>query len=428
MNNQQVLVLGAGVAGMEASLLLAGAGRTVHLVEKESMIGGQTIKFEEVYPNMECSTCMVAPRQQEVLQNGNIKIHFLSEIEKLEGTPGNFQAAIRKRARFVSLTDCIGCGACYEPCPVSLDNEFEEGLSTRKAIAVPCAGALPNVPGIDPERCLRLNGKDNKCQACKDACVFDAIRFEERDETVALDVGAVVVATGFDLLDVTRLPRYGYGKAKDVYTALEFERLFASNGPTEGKLRLRNGNAPKSVGIIHCVGRSERGYCSGICCMYSAKFSQFIKHKIPEARVCEFHTDLCLPGKAHQKFYEKTRSEGVEFIRAETVEVASGGDGTRVIYRNGGRGEGVFEADMVILSPAVVPKAGTEELAAKLGLQRDGRGFLATRKETLSPVETDVGGVFVVGCAQGPMDIPESIAQAQAAAGKILSLLSEGTS
>jgi heterodisulfide reductase subunit A len=428
MKNQSVLVLGAGVAGLEASLLLADAGRKVHLVEKESMIGGQTIKFEEVYPNLECSTCMVAPKQQAVLQNGNIEVHFLSELDKLEGLPGEFKATIRKRARYVSLASCIGCGACYEPCPVSLENKFEEGLSTRKAIAVPCAGALPNVPAIDPEYCLHLNGKDKKCQACKEACVFDAVHFEEKDETLDLEVGAIIVATGFDLLDVTKHPQYGYGQGKNVYTALEFERLFASNGPTGGKLILRSGNSPKSVGIIHCVGRSERGYCSGVCCMYSTKFSQFIKHKIPGAKVCEFHTDLCVPGKTYQKFHEKTRSEGVEFIRTESTEVVSKDNGLQVIYQNGSQGRGVFEADMVILSPAMMPRADTQELAKRLGLKQDTRGFLATRQGELSPVETEVKGIFVIGCAEGPKDIPESIAQAEAAAGKILSLIPEGTS
>jgi heterodisulfide reductase subunit A len=428
MKNPSVLVLGAGVAGMEASLLLAGAGRKVYLVERDSMIGGQTIKFEEVYPHMECSTCMVAPKQQAVLQNGNIEIYFLSELDKLEGTAGAFKAAIKKRARYVSLTNCIGCGACYEPCPVSLANEFEQGLATRKAIAVPCPGALPNVPAIDPDQCLYLNGKDKTCQACKEACVFDAVHFDEKDETFDLEVGAVIVATGFDLFDVKELPRYGYGNGRNVYTAMEFERLFASNGPTGGKLTLKNGNAPQSVGIVHCVGRNERGYCSAVCCMYSTKFSQFIKHKIPGARVCEFHTDLCVPGKAYQKFYEKTRSEGVEFIRAETAEVSAQGDGLKVTYQNGGQGRSVFEADMVILSPAMIPRMDTPELAKRLGLKLDSRGFLATRQAKLSPIETDTEGVYVIGCAEGPKDIPESVAQAEAAVGKILALIPEGTS
>jgi len=424
MNNKDVLILGAGVAGMEASLLLAGAGLKVHLVEKDSIIGGQTIKFEEVYPNMECSTCMVAPKQQEVLQNDNIVKYYLSELESLEGSAGAFTARIKKKARYVSLANCIGCEACYEPCPASLDNEFEEGLAARKAIGVPCAGALPNVPAINTEHCLRFNGKDKNCKKCQEACMFDAINFDEKDETIDLKVGAVLVATGFDLLDVNKLPKYGYGKGKNIYTAMEFERLFASNGPTSGEITLRDKSTPKSIGIIHCVGRKEQGYCSGVCCMYSAKFSHFLLHKIPDAKICEFHSDICVPGKSYQKFYEETRKKGVEFIRTDNVEVNSENKKLKVNYQNGNKGKDVFEADMVILSQAMIPKKGTDTLAKVLGIKQDNKGFFSTQYGNLSPVETEVEGIFVVGCAEGPKDIPESIAQAGAAVGKILNLIS----
>jgi len=219
--------------------MLADAGMHVYLMEKDSLIGGQTIKFEEVYPNMECATCMVAPIQQEILHHKNIDLLLLSELESVEGNAGQYKVKIRKKARYVSLVNCIGCGACYEPCPVSLDNAFEEGLSKQKAIAVSCAGAIPNVPAIDPEQCLHLNGKDTACKACQEACMFDAIDFADEDENMDLDVEAVVVATGFDLLDVRNLPQYGYGKFPNVYSAMEFERLYAQNGPTEGELTLR---------------------------------------------------------------------------------------------------------------------------------------------------------------------------------------------
>ncbi|MBN2244441.1 MAG: CoB--CoM heterodisulfide reductase iron-sulfur subunit A family protein [Candidatus Aminicenantes bacterium] len=424
MNNKDVLILGAGVAGMEASLLLAKAGVKVHLVEKGPIIGGQTIKFEEVYPNMECSTCMVAPKQQEVLQNDKIEVHYLSELDSLSGSVGAFTARIKKKARYVSLVNCIGCEACYEPCPASLENEFEEGLSTRKAIGVPCAGSLPNVPNIETEHCFRFNGKDKNCKACQEACMFDAIHFDDQDETVDLQVGAVLVATGFDLLDVNTLPQYAYGKGKNVYTALEFERLFASNGPTGGEIILRDKSTPKSIGIIHCVGRKEQGYCSGVCCMYSAKFSHFLKHKIPDAKIREFHSDLCVPGKSYQKFYEKTRSLGVEFIRTENVEVAADNNKLKIKYQNGNSGKDVFEADMVILSQAMIPSKGTEMLAKTLGIKQDEKGFFSTQYGNLSPVDTEVQGIFVVGCAEGPKDIPESIAQAGAAVGKVLNLIS----
>jgi heterodisulfide reductase subunit A len=421
MEKQNVLVIGAGVAGMKASLLLANAGVKVYLIEKESLIGGQTIKFEEVYPNMECATCMVAPLQQDVLQNENIELFLLSEVEKVDGKAGRFKVKISKKARYVSLVNCIGCSACYDPCPVSLDNEFEEGLSKKKAIAVACAGALPNVPAIDLENCLRLNGKKKECKACQEACMFDAVDFTEKDETLDLEVGAILVATGFDLFDVKTISRFGYGKFPNVYTAMEFERLYAQNGPTEGKLILRNERTLKSIGIIHCVGREEQGYCSGVCCMYSAKFAHFLKHKVPEAKICEFYTDLCIPGKSHQKFYEDTRHKGVDFIHYEDIKVESQKDSLQINYKDGNGKESTMNADMVILSPAITPRKETEQLGKTLGISLDKHGFFSTQNEKLSPVTTEKDGVFVIGCAEGPKDIPDSIAQAEAAVGKTLS-------
>ncbi len=423
MEKKDVLVIGAGVAGMEASLLLAKAEKKVYLVEKDSLIGGQTIKFEEVYPNMECATCMVAPKQQEVLHNNNIDLLLLSEIKEIKGKAGIFSIKIKKKARYVSLDNCIGCGECYEPCSVSLDNEFEEGLAKRKAIYTSCPGALPNVPAIDPENCLRLNGKKKDCKACQEACMFDAIDFSEKDEMIDLQVGAVLVSTGFDMFDVQKLPEYDYKKTKNIYTALEFERLYAANGPTEGKLILRDGSSPKSIGIIHCVGRNEQGYCSAVCCMYSTKFSHFLKHKIPDAEIYEFHSDLCVPGKSHEKFYKKAVDNGINFIRSKDYKLESKNGKIQINYSNGKGEKESFKADMVILSPAMIAKEGTGELAKIFGIVQDEKGFFSTDTGNLSSIETSTEGVFVAGCIEGPKDIPDSIAQAEAAAGKILSFL-----
>lgn len=421
MKNQNVLVIGSGVAGMEASLILADAGLKVHLVEKDSLIGGQTIKFEEVYPNMECATCMLAPKQQEVLQHDNITLYLLSEVKKTEGSLGEFKVQIEKKARYVSLINCIGCGACYDPCPVSLDNEFEEGMSQKKAIYVSCPGALPNAPAIDPENCVRLNGKKKDCNACEEACGFDAIDFTEKDETINLDVGAIIVATGFDQFDVNSLPEFGYGKHPNVYTAMEFERLYAQNGPTSGKLTLREDKPIKSAGIIHCMGREEIGYCSGVCCMYSMKFAHFIKDKAPEAKIHEFHTDLCIPGKSHQKFYDGLKNK-IEFTRYEDIEVKGKNGNLEISYTNNGKKNSI-KPDMVILSPAMVPSAGTENLAKILGISQDSMGFFSTQNQNLSPIDSEKEGIFVIGCAEGPKDIPESVSQAEAAAGRVLSFL-----
>jgi len=415
-----MLVIGAGIAGIEASLMLSKADRKVHLVEKTSYTGGTSIKFEEVFSNMECSTCMVAPRQQEVLQDKNINLLTLAEVEDVKGSFGKFTVKIRKKARYVDLQNCIGCNACFEPCPVSLKNEFEEGLSERKAIYVPCAGALPNVPMIDTEHCLRF--KDNKdCKACQEACMFEAIDFKQKDEYLELKVGAIIAATGFKIFDPKQVPQYGYGKIDDVYTSFEFERLYASNGPTRGNVVLKNGKAPKSAAIIHCVGRDKKGYCSAVCCMYSLKFNHYLKSKIPEIKIAEFYTDLCIPGKSHQKFYEKMKKTKVDMIRASEIEVTKQEKGIAVKYNNGNGKKNSRLVDMVILAPAIEPRDDASKLAKILGISLDEYGFFKEEKPEVSSVVTSKPGVFIAGCAQGAKNIQDSVSQANAAVGKILS-------
>jgi len=417
-----VLVIGAGMAGIEASLMLSKADRKVHLIEKTSYTGGTAIKFEEVFSNMECSTCMVAPRQQELLQDKNINLLTLAEVEEVKGSFGKFTVKIHKKARYVDMQNCIGCNACFEPCPVSLKNEFEEGLSERKAIYVPCAGALPNVPMIDTDHCLRFNGKDKDCKACQEACMFEAIDFNQKDEQLELKVGAIVAATGFDIFDSKKAPQYGYGKVDDVYTAIEFERLYASNGPTEGNIVLKNGDAPKSAAIIHCVGRDKKGYCSSVCCMYSLKFNHYLKSKIPEIKISEFYTDLCIPGKSHQKFYEKMKETEVDMIRASEIEVAKQGKGIAVKYSNGNGKKSNLPVDMVILAPAIEPRDDASKLAKILGISIDEYGFFKEENPDVSSVVTSKPGVFIAGCSQGAKNIQDSVSQASASVGKALSL------
>jgi len=416
-----VLVIGAGIAGIEASLLLSKADRKVHLVEKTSYTGGAVIKYEEVFSNMECSTCMVAPRQQDLLQDKNINLLTLSEVEDVKGSFGNFTVKIRKKARYVDLQNCIGCDACFEPCPVSLKNEFEEGLSERKAIYVPCAGALPNVPMIDTEHCLRFKGKD--CKACQEACMFEAIDFKQKDEQLELKVGGIIAATGFKIFDPEQVPQYGYGKFDDIYTAVEFERLYASNGPTEGNIVLKNGKAPKSAAIVHCVGRDKKGYCSSVCCMYSLKFNHYLKSKIPEIKISEFYTDLCIPGKSHQKFYEKMKETGTDLIRVQEVKIDKQGKEKTISYNNGNKKDS-FQADMVILASAIEPRDDASKLAKILGISLDEYGFFKEENPDVSSVVTSKPGVFIAGCVQGPKNIQDSVSQASAAVGKVLSLSS----
>ena len=426
MSRDSVLIIGAGLAGMKAGLLLAKAGKKIYLVEKLSLIGGMAIKNEESFPNYECSTCMVAPIQQDVLQNPNIETMTLSTVEKVEGSVGEFKVTIKKNARYVSMTDCIGCGLCYEPCPVSIINEWEEGLGEKKAIYVPTAGSLPNVPAIDPKHCTRLNGSD-ECNSCAEACMFGAVKLDDKDEEIIAEVGAIVVSTGSAIYDVSGLKALGYGSFPGVYTSLEFERLFASNGPTEGELTIRGTeDIPEKIAVIHCVGRKELGYCSSVCCMYSFKYAHFLKHKLSDAVVTNIHSDICVHDKTYQKFYEGVRAADTDMRYCSSiaaVSVSGNGNGLEVRYPDGKDEEQVVGADMIILAAAMVPTDGTAALAEILGIELDGIGFYRVLSENVDSIETTREGVFVAGSAEGPKDIQTSVIQAEAAAGKVMALL-----
>jgi heterodisulfide reductase subunit A len=426
MSRDSVLVIGAGLAGMKAGLLLANAGKKVYLVEKLPLIGGMAIKDEESFPNFECSTCMVAPIQQEVLQSSDIETMTLSTVEKVVGAVGDFKVTIMKAARYVSMTDCIGCGMCYEPCPVSISNEWEEDLGEMKAIYVPTAGSLPNVPTIDPQHCIKLNGNE-ECNACAEACMFGAIKLDDNDEKIEVEVAAIVIATGADIYDVSGLEALGYGSCPGVFTPLEFERLFASNGPTSGELTIRDtGITPSRIAIIHCVGRKEQGYCSSVCCMYSLKFAHFLKQKLPEALVRNIHSDICVHDKTYQKFFDGVRGTDTEMLYCssmENISVSANGSGLKVKYPDGKGDEQTVDADMVILAAAMVPDKGLSGLAGHLGIELDGNGFVRSLEENIGSIETTMEGIFVAGSAEGPKDIQTSVIQAEAAAGRVMACL-----
>ncbi len=418
--NKSVLVIGAGIAGVEASSLLARAGRQVYLVEKNSYIGGNVIKLEDAFPSMECVGCMMAPKLEELLDNKNIKLLRLSQVEAVSGSAGNFSVKIKKRAGYVDLDSCISCGACFDPCPVEVDNEFEERLSKRKAIYIPCTGALPAAPVIDTDNCLRFKGKE--CQACQEACAFEAIDFNQQDEEIEVQVGAIIVATGFSSFDPSGISRYGYKKLDNVYSAMEFERICASNGPTHGQIVLKDGQQPKSMAIVHCVGRDEKGYCSSICCMASLKMAHFVKHKLPEVKITQFYTDLCIPGKTYQKFFHEAKESGVEFVRATVLGVSQSGNGLDVKYKLEDGKENALTVDMVVVNPALEPAADSNKLAQVLGIAQGEDGFFSEKEPDVTSVVTTRDGIFMAGCAHSPKDIAETTADAEAAAGRVLAL------
>jgi len=421
--NKTVLVIGAGVAGMEVSLVLAKAGHTVHLVEKSSIIGGQIIKCEEVFPNMECATCMVSPMQQEILQRSEITLHTLAELTDIKRESGAVKARVKKRAGYVDPAACIGCGSCSEACPESVANEFEEGMVDRKAISVPCAGALPNVPYVDTEICRRFKG--DECTLCVEACMFAAIDFNQSDEDIDITADAVVIATGFSTGDLSRYMTTGNGPPQGIYSAWEMERLFASNGPTEGAISLRDGRTPKSVAIIHCIDREERGYCSSICCLYSLKFVRYLQSKLESVEMIELHKDLCLPGKRFDQFAKKSLKKNLRLIHHSEVNVTANGNSVDVDWTDRTGKRETAKVDMAILVPPVIPGTHTAELAALCGVQTDEKGFFVSGDTVNAEQKDPSEGVFIAGAALGPMDASQSISSADAVAGMILSRFKE---
>jgi len=424
-----VLVIGAGVAGIEAALLLAQKGRNVTVVEKSPCIGGMATRYEDVAPGMECATCMLEPAMDELLHSDNIELLTMSEVTSSLGFFGNFDVTIRRRARYVIPEACFGCAACYEACPVKVPNEFNEGMDDRGAIFVPYAGALPNVPSIDPASCLRFRG--GECDKCAAACGFGAVNFDDEDEIIQKKFGAVVIATGFSLFDCSTLPSLGYGKLDNVINTLELERLVSTTGPTGGESVMKDGSFPAKAVIVQCAGSRNpeaADYCSGTCCLTSLKLARVLKEKRGDADVAIVYSDMCLHGAAGQEFCDRAAEEGVRLVRCEDMKEVSVEDagGLSVRFPSPGGAAVSEEAELVVLSPAMAPGSDTERTAELFSLDLDRRGFFAELHSSLDPVSTPVKGIYVAGCAGGPGDIRASAIKAKAAAGEVLSVLVPG--
>jgi len=427
---QDVLVIGAGITGMKACLLLAASGRKVHLVEKSSITGGNLIRCEDIFTEMECATCMVSPLQQDVLRNDLIDLITLGRVTNVEGSVGGFRVTVSQQASCVDPIACIGCGECWGACPVEIPNDYEECLSSRKAISVPCAGALPNVPWIDREHCRRWTGEDGSCSLCADACVFEAVDYSQENREFVFEVSDIVVATGFELPDSALLDKMGWGKSPGVYTAFEFERLYASNGPTSGDLVLRDGRIPSSAAILVHADPGADGAFDHISSLCSLKFAHYLRKKLPEAVITLLYDNLCTPGTAAERFHEKIREEGVEVVRfTSTPEVSPDAKGERLSITCTFDGETTaVETEMLILFPPILPSSGTLEVAEVLRLDVGTTGFPAARKDCISPVATQQEGITMAGAAMGPADIAMCTVSAAAAVSTILSRDSEGGS
>ena len=427
---KKALIIGGGIAGMQAAIDIADAGQEVILVEKSPSIGGHMAQLSETFPTLDCSQCILTPKMVDASQNSKITLYTYSEIDDVEGSVGNFKIKIRKKARCVDEELCTGCGICINKCPAkNISDEFNVDMATRSAIYVPFPQAVPNIPVIDKENCTYF--LKDKCKICEVVCGPKAIRFDQEDEIIEEEVGAIIVATGYDLLPITDMREYGYGKYKDVIDGLQFERLLSASGPTEGQVkRPSDGKVPKDIVFIQCSGSRNleyyKPYCSKICCMYSAKHALLYKHRVPDGQPYIFYIDIRSGGKGYEEFVQRAQEEeNVVYLRGRPAKVYQEGDKLVVWGVDTLSGEQIsIKADMVVLAQAIVPRLDVEGLFKKLKIQTDENGFLSEAHPKLRPVETNTSGIFLAGCAQSPRDIPDTVAQASGSAAKALTLLS----
>lgn len=425
--NPDVVVVGGGIAGIQAALQLGDVGKKVYLVEKSPTIGGHMAQFDKTFPTLDCSACILTPKMDAVLQHKNIEMLTYCEVTEVKGYVGNFDITVKQKARYVDHDKCNACLACTEKCPGKGVSEWDEGLAKKKAISIPFPQAVPQKPVIDKNACLYfLKGK---CRLCEKVCEQKAINFEQEDSYINIKAGAVIVATGYDLMDTKPLVQYGYGKYPGVYSSLEVERLFNSAGPTGGKVTLRDGREPQAIAILHCIGSRDKNYhehCSKVCCMYSLKFSHLFKEKTT-ADVYQFYIDMRAAGKGYEEFYNRLVEEDVKFIRGKGARVTESTDEPdRLIVEAEDTLTARFinlPVDMVVLSPAIVPRSDAKDMARLFNLSSDKQGFFMERHPKLAPLSTMTEGVFIAGVCQGPKDIPDTVAQAQGAAAEALTIV-----
>jgi heterodisulfide reductase subunit A len=429
------LVVGGGIAGIQTALEIADAGFPVIMVEREPSIGGHMSQFDKTFPTLDCAACILTPRMVSVGGHPHIKLYTWSEVTQVDGYVGNFTVTIRKKARHVNEDLCTGCGICQEKCPKKvIDEVYEAGLGYRKAVYTPFPQAVPKYPVIDVPNCTYfLKGT---CKACQKFCPTNAIDFEQKDEFITLQVGNIVLATGYDLFDPRRVTQYGYGRLANVFTSLEFERLTNAAGPTNGAIVLRDGvTTPRTVGIIHCVGSRDRNfnnYCSVICCMQSLKFAHLV-HERTGATVYNFYIDMRTAYKEYDEFYQRVLEEGTLFVRGKVAEVTDaarlpGEEGKLIIQVEdtlAGKQRRI-PVDMVVLSAAMTPRKDGKEVATLFGISCSANGWFIEKHPKLDPVATMTEGVFIAGCVQGPKDIPSSVAQGAAAAARVLGRIQQG--
>jgi heterodisulfide reductase subunit A len=432
---KRALVIGGGIAGMQTALDIADAGYEVDIVEKNPTIGGKMSQLDKTFPTLDCASCIVTPKMVEVGQHERIHIYSYSEVAEVTGFVGNFKVKIKRKARYVDEDKCTGCGLCTEKCPSKkAPNEFNMNLNNRTAVYIPFAQAVPKVATIDPDYCLML--KNGKCGLCSKVCGSDAINYKDEDKFIDVEYGAIVAATGYEITDVSKYDEYAYSQSPDVVTSLEYERLMNAAGPTGGHLlRPSDGKEPKKIVFIQCVGSREtcdskkggKPYCSKICCMYTAKHAILTKDHYPDTDIYVFYIDVRTPGKNFDEFYRRAVEQyGVHYIKGAVGKVTPENGKLKVQASDLIMNKQLhIDADMVVLAAAIEPSKSARSLATMLTASMDTNDFFTEAHPKLRPVESPTAGVFLSGVCQGPKDIPETVAQAGAAASKVIGLLSK---
>jgi heterodisulfide reductase subunit A len=433
--NDATLVIGGGIAGIQAALEIANSKHKVYLVEKSGTIGGHMAMFDKTFPTLDCAACILTPKMVEVAQHPFIELLSNSAVSFVNGSAGDFKVRVLKKARRVNVSLCIGCGTCAEKCPRTASSEFDSGTTLRKAIYIPFPQAVPNKYLIDPEHCTYV--ESGKCGICARVCpVPDCINLDEEDHEVEFTVGNIILATGFKTFDARRIEQYGYGVYPNVLTSLEFERLLNASGPTGGSIRFRStdkkGNQvfssesgePASIAFIHCIGSRDHHfnkYCSRVCCMYSLKMAHLAAEKLPSAEIYEYFIDMRAYGKGYEEFYERVKNENIHIQRGKAARVQPAGD-KLFIRTEDIEGQKIMlqQVDMVVLAVALEPNAGYEWLSEMLGIPVDEYGWFVECNYLNNPVDTHRAGIHIAGACQGPKDIPDTVVQAAAAASRVI--------